>query len=136
MKTSSAVIRLIRENHKVAEKLRLTSTCLTSALAILLAGTAFGQNAIQINGMDVTTGADEAGDAPAPYIIFSNLGSKDNRYNTIDYDAKPIVGRQVSQITEGMECDSFCAQGGCAGKRARGRSGIHLRDPHGDVVCL
>ena len=52
--------------------------CVASAL-LFAGGTLLGQNAIQINGTDVAADAeDESGDASAPYVIFSNLGSRDN----------------------------------------------------------
>jgi hypothetical protein len=60
----------------------------------------FGQSGIQINGMDVTAGADEASDASTPYVIFSNLGPKNDAYNPTDFEAIPIVGRKVNQTPE------------------------------------
>jgi hypothetical protein len=50
--------------------------------------------------MDVTAGADEASDASAPYVIFSNLGPKNDLYDTISFTARPIVGRKVNQTPE------------------------------------
>lgn len=77
----------------------LTSFCLTSAL-LLAAGTLRGQSAIQINGTDVTASADESGFPAAPYIIFSNLGSRDDPYRATSLFAKPVVGREYNQAPE------------------------------------
>jgi hypothetical protein len=94
-------------NQSMLAKFRLTALSLTSALAISVAGRSWAQSAIQINGVDVNADADEAGDASAPYTIFSNLGSNDDRYNTIDYDAEPVVGRKVNGMTEQWDAVRF-----------------------------
>ena len=94
-------------NQSMLAKFRLTALSLTSALAISVAGRSWAQSAIQINGVDVNADADEAGDASAPYTIFSNLGSNDDRYNTIDFDAEPVVGRKVNGMTEQWDAVRF-----------------------------
>lgn len=68
---------------------------------LLLAGPSLGQSAVQINGLDVTAGAEEkSGDSSAPYVIFSNVGSRDDAYNASTFFPTPIVGKQVNDMTE------------------------------------
>jgi hypothetical protein len=106
MKISHIIWSIIRMNKCserkscLTRRLGLTSLCLTSAL-LFAVGTLLGQSAIQINGVDVTAGAeDDGGDSSAPYVIFSNLGPRNDRYNPTDFEAKPIVGREVNQTPE------------------------------------
>jgi hypothetical protein len=88
-------------------RLGLTGLCLTTAL-LFAGGTLLGQSAIQINGMDVAAGTDEeSGDSSAPYVIFSNLGSRDDLYSTSTIFAKAIVARQVGQTPEQWEAIRF-----------------------------
>jgi hypothetical protein len=88
-------------------RLGLTSLCLTGGL-LLAGGTLLGQSAIQINGEDVTPDVhEESGDSSAPYVIFSNLGSKDDLYSTSTIFAKAVVARQVSQTPEQWEAIRF-----------------------------
>lgn len=107
MKTSGAVLRLIRKEQRVAEKFCLTSIWLTSVAAILFSATSFAQSAIQINGMEMTAGAEEAGDASAPYTIFSNLDPNHDAYDSSDLFAKAVVGRQVRDMTEQWDAVRF-----------------------------
>ena len=94
----------------MAGKLYLTSICLTSAL-IFASGVLVAQSAIQVNGVDVTAAADEATDASAPYIIFSNLvRTPGDRFNTDSYFARPVAGKQASDQTEELYAIRFTPQ--------------------------
>jgi hypothetical protein len=57
----------------------------------------------EANDTDMDVEADQA----APYIIFSNLGSKTDLYNNDGPLGKAIVGRQVNQITERWDAVRF-----------------------------
>ena len=88
--------------------LRLTTLWLMSALAIFFAGTSFAQSPIQINGMAVSAGAEEAAtDADGLQTIFSNLDPNNDPYNTDDLFAEPVVGKNVNQMTEQWDAVRF-----------------------------
>ncbi len=113
MKIPFATWPIIRTNKWAGRKFSLTwkgsltALCLASALIFAGGGTLLGQSPVQINGMGVTAGTDESGDASAGYIIFSNLGSKDDLYSTSSVFAKAVVGRAVNQTPEQWDAIRF-----------------------------
>jgi hypothetical protein len=114
MKMSHTIWSIIRRNKWAGKKLcrtirlGLTSLCLTSGL-LLTGGRLLGQSAIQINGEDVTAGAeDESADSAAPYVVFTNLlNSAGARYNNSIFNLFPVAGREAHGVTETLHAVRF-----------------------------
>jgi hypothetical protein len=89
------------------EKRAMKRICLTTALIIATGRLLLAQEIALAPAREIKPAAEEKDAGSSSYVIFSNLGSPGDLFNSTSFDARPLAGSKVQNETEEWQAVRF-----------------------------